>query len=174
VRRLASLRLQLAWLVSGTIEQIAVSLWFVGAALLLVPFGFATTAAYEENAGMSSLGRSLRLGTSEHAPGVGVRLAVAVTAGFAATALVKAVVGAASLAWAVTNMWPTFSALARGDMLALMDVSLPSYGPIDIAFDVVLAPLGMLPFVYMMAVQQLAYWESRRAEEAATRAARAR
>jgi hypothetical protein len=53
-----------------------------------------------------------------------------------------------------------------GGLDKLPALSLPSYGAADIVFDLVLAPLAMLPVIYMMTVQQMTYWEARRWAEA--------
>lgn len=167
LRRLASWRLQLVWLVAGLFEQTAISLWFLGGALLLVPVGLVTTAAYEEDAGMAAFGRSMRLGMpGQDAPmgqWPGTRLAVAVTVGFLAGAALNGAISAASMLSSGVGDPGALATLMAGGMPDLTSL-LPAYGPFDAALDLVTAPIALLPTIYMMTAQQLTYWETRRAE----------
>lgn len=169
LRRLASWRLQFVWLVAGLFEQTAISLWFIGGALLLIPVGLVTTAAYEEDSGMAAFGRSMRLGMG--APGVpisqwpGVRLAAAVTVGFVAGAALQGAVSAFSFASSGVGDPAALATLLNGGMPDL-EALLPSFGPLDAVIAVLTAPLALAPTIYMMTAQQLTYWETRRAEPA--------
>lgn len=163
IRRLASWRLQVSWLVSGMFEQAAISTWFIGGALLLVPFGFATTAAYEEGSGLAALGRSVHLGVGVPGDRPGLRVAVPVTLGFLASAAIQSMITFASCTLSPATAEPNPAAILSGkfDLASL----LPPFGPIDAVMMFALAPLTMLPTVYMITVQQMGYWAARRAEE---------
>lgn len=169
LRRLASWRLQLVWLVAGLFEQTAISLWFLGGALLLVPVGLVTTAAYEEDSGMAAFGRSMRLGMPGEGRPMGqwpaTRLAVAVTVGFVGGAALNGAVAAASFATSGVGDPGALATLLNGGMPDLSTL-LPAYGPLNAVMDLILAPIALLPTIYMMTAQQLTYWETRRAEGA--------
>lgn len=164
LKRLASWRLQFAWLFAGMLEQMAISLWFVGGALLLVPFGLATTSAYEENNGFGSFGRSLRLGQIGAPIGHGFRVAAGVTVGFFVAFLLRTLVSLASCAVSASHYRTSIVALLTGGDLDLSALSVPSFGPVDIFFALILAPIAVLPTVYMITVQQMAYWAARKDE----------
>lgn len=171
LRRLASWRLQGVWLLAALFEQTAIDLWFVGGAFLLVPCGLVTIAAYEEATGFQAFSRSFELGTMEMGPArPGVRIAVAVTLGFAVGLLVSGLVSLAScVASGGGGASPVFALLSGN--LSLESLTLPAYGWTDAAAAVLLAPLGMLPTVYMMATQQVVYWQARRLDEVRPRVA---
>ncbi|MDP2309204.1 MAG: hypothetical protein Q8P18_24485 [Pseudomonadota bacterium] len=164
--RLASWRLQGAWIVAGFFEQTAIDLWFLGAALLLIPFGLVTVAAYEEASGFKAFPRSLKLGTMDMGPAkVGVRIAIAVTLGFAISLLLSALVWLVSFVTSAGGAAsPLFSILSG--TLPDGGFALPAFGWKDAAKTLLLSPLAMLPTVYMMATQQVVYWQARRHEEA--------
>jgi hypothetical protein len=171
LRRLASWKLQFAWLFAGFMEQIAISVWFLGGGLLLVPFGMATTAAYEEDNGFASFGRSMRLGQIGNPIGHGFRIAAGVTIGFFAAFVLRTLVSTVSCAFTAGHYSTGILALLSGGQLDPSAFSVPDYGPVDIFFALILAPLTVLPTVYMMTVQQLAYWAARK-DEAEGRAPR--
>jgi hypothetical protein len=62
LRRMASWKLQVSWLVSGVLVSLGTSVWYFGGCLLLLPFGFAVAEAYEQQNGMAAIGASARLG----------------------------------------------------------------------------------------------------------------
>jgi hypothetical protein len=175
LRRLASWRLQGAWLVAGFAEQAAISLWFVGGGAVLVPFGLVTTAAYEEGTGFGAFQRSLQLGTLRTGPGAmdqpGRRLAVAVTAAFFVGFLVNTAYTLLSFATLLSGP-SSLDLLISGRALDNLGALLPAYGASDIVIGMVLAPLALLPTIYMMTAQQMLYWQGRRYDEAHPEASR--
>lgn len=161
--RLASWRLQGAWLVVGLVEQTAMSLWWLGGAVLLVPFGLVTPAAYEEDSGFGAFRRSSELGMG--APGTpalerpGVHLAIAVTLGFFAGFCLNTVVGLASCVTGSSgDEVGQLLTLLQGGMPELTEA--PRYGWTDAAMTLVSAPLALLPTIYMMTAQQMVYWRA--------------
>lgn len=175
LRRLASWKLQFAWLVAGLFEQTAISLWFLGGGLLLLPLGLATTTAYEEDNGFTSFSRSIHLGMLEMGVAKpGTRIAVAVTlgffVGFLVTALISLISCATSAASAAPGLLEFYTALQLGEIPEIPASPAHRYGWLNVAMDLVLAPLGMLPTVFMMTVQQMTYWQARRFEAASAAA----
>ncbi|MES2641982.1 MAG: hypothetical protein V4850_21005 [Myxococcota bacterium] len=170
LRRLASWRLQGAWVVAGFFEQTAIDLWFVGGGLLLVPFGLVTVAAYEEANGLQAFGRSLALGKVELGrTRAGVRIAVAATVGFAVGTLIQLILSVVSWAVFPSGMGTLILALLGGTLPA-GGAGLPAYTGAEAAVSLLLSPLGLLPTVYLMAVQQRTYWQIRGVEVEATAA----
>lgn len=176
--RLASWRLQGAWLVAGVLEQVAISLWFVGGAAVLVPFGLVTTAAYEEGCGFGAFGRSHRLGQARFGPGAfgqaGARLAAGVTLAFLAWFTADTLVGLVSCVGSLAGAADTLGGAPAGDIdpaalqAWITAATKPAEtGPLDAALTLVLAPLSMLPTVYMMTLQQQTYWWARAADPSA-------
>ena len=165
LRRLASWKLQGAWIVAGIFEQTSIDLWFFGGGLLLIPFGLVTVTAYEEANGFTAFGRSLALGKLPlgQTP-AGVRIAAAATAGFFVGMVVSGVLGV--IEWAVTpsGTGGLLLSLLSGTIPAT-GFSLPEYGAVDAAIALFLAPFGLLPTVYLMALQQVTYWQVRAVEE---------
>lgn len=165
LRRLASWRLQGAWIVAGLLEQTAIDLWFFGGGLLLIPFGLVTVTAYEEANGFTAFGRSLALGKLPlgQTP-AGVRIAAAATAGFFVGMVVSGVLGV--IEWAVTpsGTGALLMSLMSGT-IPETGFSLPAYSWVDAAIGLFLAPFGLLPTVYLMALQQDTYWRVRTLEE---------
>ncbi len=168
LRRLASWKLQFVWIVAGIFEQTAISTWFLGGALLLVPFAFVTTSAYEDDNGWTAFGRSIDLGFLRVGPESwdrpGFRVALPVTLGFFVGFLVNALLGLASCLTSAATAVPSVLALLEGRMPESASL-MPSYGIGSVVFDLALAPLAMLPTVYMITVQQTAYWQARRGAE---------
>lgn len=170
IRRLASLRLQAAWLIAGVFEQIAISLWFIGGALWMWPLGMVTTAAYEEESGFAAFRRSVDLGWGEDGPGwfdrPGLRIAVPITLGMAADFGVRTLTELVSCAVSAGAAAPTLIQLSQMKSLPTELPDLPGSGPVDIILTLFFAPLGLIPTVYMMAAQQTTYWQARRRAEA--------
>jgi hypothetical protein len=169
LRRLASWRLQGVWLLAGVLEQTAISMWWLGGTFLLLPFGLVTTAAYEEDSGFKAFPRSVDMGLKQAGPGgmdrPGMRLAVAVTAGFFVGFVVSSLLSVAScVATAATSGAALWGALSSGQAPD-GSLTMPGYGPVDIVMDLVFSPVAMLPTIYMMTVQQMTYWDVRRAEQ---------
>ncbi|MSP54017.1 MAG: hypothetical protein EXR69_00170 [Myxococcales bacterium] len=179
MRRLASWRLQFAWLLAGVFEQTAISLWFMGGALLLVPVGLATTVAYEEDNGFQSFPRALRLGLLEMGSArPGVRIAIAVTLGFLLGAVVSGVISVVSCATSAASVGPAVFDLLKtvqtGQLPTLPGGGLPADSGLGwgrVLFVVLVSPVAVLPTVFMITVQQLTYWQARRFDDAACRAA---
>lgn len=168
--RLASWRLQGAWIVAGLVEQTAIDLWFVGAAVLLIPFGLVTVAAYEEDSGLGAFPRSFALGTMKMGPAsAGARIAIAVTLCFAISLLLNAIIGLVSFAVSGGGAAAQLLSLLTGTLPA-DGLTLPVLTRTDAAFSLFFAPLGMLPTVYMMATQQVVYWQARGHEQGVSRA----
>jgi hypothetical protein len=178
-KRLASLRLQAAWLVAGVFEQIAISLWFIGGAVWMWPLGMVTTAAYEEESGFGAFKRSVDLGLHKDGPGFfdrpGLRIAVPITlamaGGFAIRTVIELVSCVASAGAAAPALIKLLQTLQSGAIPTELP-ELPGGGPVDIVLTLFFAPLGLIPTVYMMAVQQTAYWQARQRAEALAEPAR--
>lgn len=168
LRRLASWKLQFAWLFAGLFEQLAISLWFLGGGLVLVPFGFVTTAAYEEGSGFAAFGRSMTLGLGANGDRPGLRVAIPVTIGFLAFFLVQSLVSVVSWVFAPSDASASLLALVTGGADVDLARLVPSYGGGDVVMDLLLAPVAMLPTVYMITVQQLGYHAAARAAAAPT------
>lgn len=171
LRRLASWKLQFAWLVAGIFEQTAISMWFLGGTLLLLPVGLATTVAYEEDNGFQSFPRALKLGLMEMGPArPGIRIAVAVTAGFFVGFVISTLVSLVSCATTAAaegpGLFDLYNALQGGAMPTELPAAASSSSWLGPALGVLLSPLAMLPTVFMITVQQMTYWQARRFEEA--------
>ncbi len=173
MRRLASWRLQFAWLVAGIFEQAAISGWYAGGTLLLLPVGLATTVAYEEDNGFQSFPRAFHLGLLEMGPArPGIRIAAAVTVGFVVGAVVSLLISVVSCAGSAAVSAPAYldmyTALQAGHTpdLATLGSSESGSSWAPAVFDVLLAPINILPSVYMITVQQMTYWQARRFEAA--------
>lgn len=160
MRKLASWRLQGVWLVAGLFEQAAMSLWYLGGGALLVPTGMVTTASYEEGTGMQAFQRSYELGMAEqNGSRPGVRIAVGTTLAYLLNFLVTGVFSV----FAILKYWPMLMQMLGGELPPL-DLLHYSWG--EAVEDLVLSPIGMMPAIYMMCLQQVTYWEARRFEEA--------
>lgn len=173
MRRLASWKLQFAWLVAGLFEQTAISMWFLGGTLLLLPVGLATTVAYEEDNGFQSFPRAFRLGLLEMGPArPGIRIAVAVALGFLLGSIVSGAIGVVSCATSAASVGPgvfdLLNAVQSGQVPALLPglTVESSFGWGSVVFAVLLSPIAMLPTVFMITVQQMTYWQARRFDEA--------
>lgn len=171
MRRLASWKLQFAWLVAGIFEQTAISMWFMGGTLLLLPVGLATTVAYEEDNGFQSFPRALQLGLMEMGPArPGIRIAAAVTAGFFAGFVISTLVSVVSCATTAAaegpGLFDLYNTLQGGGVPTEIPEVASSSGWFGPVVGVLLSPLAMLPTVFMITVQQMTYWQARRFEEA--------
>ena len=166
--RLGSWRLQGTWLIAGFFEQLAISLWFLGGAAVLVPFGLVTTAAYEEASGFGAFTRSNELGRVQITTGTfgpaGIRLAAGVTGAFAAWFLVDSMIGLASCTGSIFTASNALEGQTLESVLSgARAVVAPAHTGFDIAMDLLVAPLALLPMIYMMTLQQLTYWQARAA-----------
>lgn len=171
LRRLASWKLQFAWLVAGIFEQTAISMWFMGGTLLLLPVGLATTVAYEEDNGFQSFPRALQLGLMEMGPArPGIRIAAAVTAGFFVGFVISTLVSVVSCATTAAaegpGLFDLYNTLQGGGMPTEIPAAASSSSWLGPVVGVLLSPLAMLPTVFMITVQQMTYWQARRFEEA--------
>ena len=164
--RLGSWRLQGAWIVAGMFEQIAISLWFLGGGAVLIPLGLVTTAAYEEASGFAAFTRSNELGRLHVSSGTfgpaGTRLAVGVTLAFALWFLCDSLIGLASCAGSIFSMSSALEGRSVESILAGTGAPvLPAHTGFDVAMDLLLAPLALMPTIYMMTLQQITYWQAR-------------
>lgn len=162
MRRLASWKLQFVWIAAGLFEQAAMSMWYLGGASVLVPVGLVTPAAYEEDSGFAAFSRSYALGMMEQdGSRPGVRIAIGTTLAFFVGFLISGAVDVFSLAITVSTAGPSLTTLLQGGLPdASMD--LLHYGWFEAFIDLFLSPLGILPTIYMMTLQQMTYWEARR------------
>jgi hypothetical protein len=154
------------WIVAGIFEQIAISLWFLGGGAVLIPLGLVTTAAYEEDSGFAAFKRSNELGRVRLASGTlgpaGTRLAIGVTLGFGVWFLCDSLIGLASCAGSLFSLSSALQGQSVESILAgTGSVVVPAHSAFDVAMDVLLAPLALLPMIYMMTLQQITYWQAR-------------
>ncbi len=177
MRRLASWKLQFAWLAAGVFEQTAISMWWLGGTLLLLPIGLVTTVAYEEDSGFAAFPRALHLGLMEMGPArPGMRIAVAVTIGFFVGFVVSTIISFVSCATSAATSGPglldMYTTLQGGAIPTATPGPTGTTGAewLGTAFNILLSPLAMLPTVFMMTVQQMTYWQARRFEEGSTAA----
>lgn len=174
LRRLASWKLQFVWLAAGLFEQTAISMWFLGGALFLLPIGLVTTVAYEEDSGFAAFPRALQLGLMEMGPArPGMRVAVAVTIGFFVGFLVNMLISFVSCATTAASSGPGlfdfYTTLQGGGLPVVPPAASGAASWLGAVFTVLLSPIAMLPTVFMMTVQQMTYWQARRFQEAQAR-----
>lgn len=164
--RLASWKLQFAWIVAGLFEQAAISGWFLGGTLLLLPLGLVTTVAYEEDNGFQAFPRAVHLGLMEMGPArPGFRIAVAVALGFFAGFVINTAISVVSFASSAADAGPglleLFNALQGGQVPSLPAPVVNETAWAGPIMGVLLAPIAMLPTVFMIVVQQMTYWKAR-------------
>jgi hypothetical protein len=168
MRRLASWKLQFVWIVAGLFEQTAMSMWYMGGATVLIPVGLVTPVAYEEDNGFAAFSRSYALGmTEKNGSRPGTRIAIGTTLAFFLGFLLNSAVGLLTMASTLFSAGPSLLTLLQGN-LPDSGLELLHYSFFDAFLDLALSPLGMLPTVYMMTLQQMVYWEAKRGETTET------